>query len=100
MSKPSCPECGNDIRLLCEHVAPNTCTECERDDNHVVIDGECFFCLCEGKVQDNFDYKPRAVTSRAIEAVKLGKIRRKLKLPPPSLVNTFYDDLHKLFMED
>lgn len=98
MSKPSCPKCGNSIDISCEHVASNTCIECERDDNHVIIDGECFFCLCEGKSKDKFEYKPRVIMYRALEVVKLGKMRRKLGLHPPKLVNTFYDDLYELFM--
>ena len=100
-SRKSCPNCYNITCLSCEHITPNTntCVECETDDNHIVIGSECFFCVCEGKSKDNFEYKPREVMSRAIEAVKLGKKHRKLGLSAPVLSNKIYEDLYELFME-
>lgn len=99
MSRQKCPICQNDDTcLLCEHTAPLTCVECERDENAVVISGDCFFCLCEGKIADNFDYKPRDVLGRALEVAELGEKRKKLGLSPPILKNDIYRELHKLFM--
>jgi len=98
MSRQICPKCTDPCVILCEHVASFTCNECEHDENHVILSGVCFFCLCEGKQEGNFDCKARDVMGRAIDAVKLGKIRRKLGLPAPVLKNVYYGDLYELFM--
>lgn len=102
MSKHSyCPECGNNTRIACKHAINISCIECEKDYNSIIIEQECFFCLCEGETQDKFEYKPREIANRYLQVARLGKNRRKLGLEPPILFNgreNRYADLYELFM--
>lgn len=99
MSNEICQKCRNDSVQTCEH-AGGACAECETDPNCVMLGSDCFFCLCDGE-PDNIEFKGKYVLDLALDAVKLGRKRKGLGLPPPVVAPKaawYVERLHELFM--
>lgn len=67
-------ECGG-LYLTCDH-SGGACQYCEdKDENHVVLRGQCIFCLFEGKEEweDQWDSLEEVLDGIAFGVFKLGK---------------------------
>lgn len=95
-----CPDCGNkDILCDCIH-SGKACRECETDPNAVMVEGNCFFCMCEGKPVQ-MDFRAKDMFNTALHVAQLGQKRRALGLPPPIFSEKavwYVQPLHELYM--